>query len=183
MGPNKVSIGISALFLLGGIAFWVLAPELLIGQIWVGVAILLIGLQVYLKIKLDNAFVNTDGTIDASKLPEGVDINQLQASATVAGDMGKQIMDALEKSGIDPTKGGTYDLTNLPQARDAVLNALKASGIDVAHQVAMAAPAVGAIQPSGEPMERMTKLEQLKSAGLISDAEFQANRKRILEGL
>ena len=179
MAPNKVSIGISALFLLGGIAFWIFLPEAMIGQIWVGVAILLIALQVYLKIKVDNAFVNTTGVPPP---PEGVDVNQYTASAAVTGDMGKQIMEALEKSGIDPTKGGTYDLTNLPQARDAVLDALKASGIDVAHQVAMAAPAVP-IAATNQPVERMTKLEQLKSAGLISDQEFQENRKRILEGL
>ena len=175
MGPNWVSIGLTAMFLIGGALFWIFLPEIWIGQIWVGVGLLLATLQIWMKLKTD------------FDIPDGADeealANQYQASATVAGDMGAQIMAALEKSGIDPTKGGTYDLSNLPQARDAVLNALKASGIDVAHQVAMVAPAVGAIQPTGEPVERMTKLEQLKSAGLISNEEFESNRQRILEGL
>ena len=176
MGPNWVSIGLTGMFLIGGALFWVFLPEIWIGQIWVGVGLLLAALQIWMKLKTD--FDIPDGTPNADELAQ-----QYQMSATASADVGKQIMDALQQSGIDPTKGGTYDLSNLPQARDAVMNALKASGIDVAHQVAMVAPAVGAIQPTGEPVERMTKLEQLKSAGLISSEEFESNRKRILEGL
>jgi hypothetical protein len=91
------------------------------------------------------------------------------------------VMAALTQHGIDP-KTGTVDLRQASAARDAVLKALRDHGVDVAHQLAVAAPAIP-IQSSDQPVERMTKLTQLRDAGLISAEEFEANKKRILEEL
>jgi Short C-terminal domain len=88
------------------------------------------------------------------------------------------VMAAMKEHGIDPSTGAV-DLTKLPAAREAVLTALREHGVDVAHQLAMASPAIP-IQPSQEPVERMAKLKQLHDAGLISTEEFDENRKRIL---
>lgn len=41
MRPNRVGWGILAFFLIGGIAFWIAMPEVWIGQIWVGVSLIL----------------------------------------------------------------------------------------------------------------------------------------------
>lgn len=105
----------------------------------------------------------------------------IPAAVASGGDAGQAVMEALKKYGIDPASG-TVDLRNLPAAREAVLNALREHGVDVAHQVATASPAIP-IQPTGEPVERMTKLNQLRDAGLITPDEYEANRKRILEEL
>jgi putative oligomerization/nucleic acid binding protein len=99
-------------------------------------------------------------------------------SVASGGDAAQAIMAALKQHGIDPSSG-TVDLRNLPGAREAVLAALRDHGIDVAHQVAMASPAIP-IPATQEPVERMAKLKQLHDTGLISQAEYEENRKRIL---
>jgi hypothetical protein len=41
MRPNRTGWGLLVFFLVGGIAFWITMPEVFIGQIWVGVSVLL----------------------------------------------------------------------------------------------------------------------------------------------
>jgi hypothetical protein len=93
------------------------------------------------------------------------------------------VMQALQAQGIDPSSG-TVDLRQNPTARAAVLQALQQHGIDAAHATAAADPSTTvSAEPSstGEPLERLTKLMQLKSAQLITDEEFAEQKKRILE--
>jgi hypothetical protein len=70
-------------------------------------------------------------------------------------------------------------------ARREVLDALRRDGIDAAHEAAASAPMVP-IAPQAqdeEPLERLTKLMQLKGAQLITDDEFEEHRKRILASI
>lgn len=96
-------------------------------------------------------------------------------------DAQQAVLQALQEQGVD-TSSGSVDLRQAGPARDAVLEALRKHGIDVAHQVAVEDPAVP-ISDSGEPMERLTKLRQLRDANLISAAEYDKYRKDILEDL
>ena len=145
-------------------------------------------LAVYLDPAKPKNYVIDWGNVGAASapMPDGMNSNAnvtiSSRSFTADADMAQSIMAALTQAGIDPTKGGTYDLNNFPQARDAVINALQTHGLDFAHDIAAASPAIP-IQPSAQPVERMQKLDQLKNAGLISDEEYQATRKQILDGM
>jgi hypothetical protein len=88
-------------------------------------------------------------------------------------------MQALRDRGIDPS--GNVDLRSNPAARAAVLAALKEHGLDVAHEQAAADPATDVPESKGEPLDRLTKLMQLRAANLITDAELAEHRKRIVE--
>ncbi|HLM25458.1 MAG TPA: hypothetical protein VK304_00660 [Thermoleophilaceae bacterium] len=68
--------------------------------------------------------------------------------------------------------------------RAAVLEALGRHGIDAAHGEAAADPATSvASEAKGEPLDRLTKLMQLRAANLITDEELHEYRKRILDGV
>jgi hypothetical protein len=89
---------------------------------------------------------------------------------------------AMRDHGIEP--GGEVDLRSDPEARAAVLEALKKHGIDAAHGEAAADPSTTVTaeeQEKGEPLDRLTKLMQLRAANLITDEELQQYRKRILD--
>ena len=200
------------LFLVGGIVFWVTQPDIWIGQIWVGVAVLLIivyafiGIRTLLAVnKLPagmppsstdpfgglSSYTGPGGTtpgmsptgLPATGVPADMTINTTTANVPMTAAKGiaagQAVLAALKQNGIDPTKGGIVDLRHVNAARAAVLKALSDHGIDVAHQVAMASPAVP-IQPTQEPVERMSKLKQLHDTGLISEEEYEAQRKKIL---
>jgi hypothetical protein len=91
------------------------------------------------------------------------------------------VTDALKKHGIEPA--GTIDLRQNPAARQAVLDALKSQGVDAAHATAAADPTVPVAPASDDepPLERLTKLMQLKGAQLITDKEFEEHKARILK--
>ena len=211
MRSSRTGWVLVVLFLGAGIALWMTMSDALIGQIFVGVAVLLALVNLFITLFLRRARIpdalqamQMPGTTQAMGMPAPTQPNAWGTPATgmpAAGtnpanitvtnattsfmggnDVGQAVMQALKQYGIDPSGGGTFDLRNIPAARQAVLTALKDHGIDVAHQIAVMAPGIQ-VQQSGEPVEAMTKLKQLKDAGLISDADFEQNKKRILEGL
>jgi hypothetical protein len=47
-------------------------------------------------------------------------------------------------------------------------------------QVAAAAPVAAAPAPAADPLERIAKLDQLRGAGALTDAEYDAQKQRIL---
>ena len=106
---------------------------------------------------------------------------QGQGGAMGLTDPGVQqaVMDALKAHGVD-TSSGNVDLRQLPGAREAVLQALQQHGVDSAHQIAAAHPDVP-IDAGESPTERIQKLDQLRSANLISDSEYDTYRKAILD--
>ncbi len=88
-------------------------------------------------------------------------------------------MQAMRDHGITPS--GEVDLRSNPEARAAVLEALQKHGIDAAHGQAAANPATPVSSaPKGEPLDRLTKLMQLRAANLITDEELQEYRRRVL---
>jgi hypothetical protein len=186
MQMNKGGLVLIALFMAGGIFFWVTEPQIGLGQIWVAMAsfVLIVYLIVGIRSRLREGSMPSGFPANTGQGPQ-VNTPTMASMATVAGqysDAGQAVLEALRQNGIDPTKSGTIDLTQATAARDAVLKALSDHGIDVAHQIAMASPAIP-IAPTQEPVERMSKLKQLHDTGLITDAEFESGRKMILRGL
>jgi hypothetical protein len=252
---NPAGFPLLLFFLIGGIVFTITMPEILIGQIWIAVA-LGVGLlfvvisrraaaderlkkegvpakahileaeqtgtyvneqpQVRLKLRVEpestapyelskrvvvpmialgtltagrplSAFVDREdreriaidwggsGAAPAMLSHQGgppIDLNANPAAREAA-------MQALREHGISPS--GEVDLRSNPAAREAVLAALKSHGLDVAHERAAADPSTAVPEQKGEPLDRLTKLMQLRAANLITDDELAAQRKRILD--
>jgi hypothetical protein len=171
------------LFLAGGIFFWVTQPQIGLGQIWVAMAsFLIIAYLIFgIRARLREGSTPTGFPANTGQAPQ-INTSTMSTMTGQYSDAGQAVLEALRQNGIDPTKSGTIDLTNAGAARDAVMKALSDHGIDVAHQIAMASPAIP-IAPTQEPVERMSKLKQLHDTGLITDAEFESGRKMILGGL
>jgi hypothetical protein len=258
MRPNKFGWVIVGFFLVGGIVFYLTIPQVMIGQIWIVVALGLAGLYMYLEWRANRAGelrqrgtpgtatildmtqtgmyinempqvrfkfrvegrgmepyeVNKTMTVPhialgalTSGLPLQVFIDpkdrnnlfidwfRLPAAGTfmISNNQGppinianpeaqQAVLEALKKHGIDPATGGSLDLRQVPAARAAVLEALRNHGIDVAHSTAAADPTTP-IEETGAPLDRMAKLNELRSANLITEQEFEEQRKRILEGI
>lgn len=101
-----------------------------------------------------------------------VDLNANPAARDAA-------MQAMREHGINPS--GQVDLRTDPAARAAVLDALQKHGVDAAHSAAAASPSTPVSESKGEPLDRLTKLMNLRAANLITDEELQERRKKILD--
>lgn len=192
MRTSRTGWIVVVLFIAGGAAFWFFAPELWIGQIWVGIAVLVAIALAFISRKYDSAgayqaWSQTQGA--QQMMSAGLPPQQGGSSSTQVtvgtpmqvmpgSDVGAAVLAALKQHGIDPTAGGTIDLRNASGARDAVLNALKTYGVDVAHQVAAVSPSVP-IQPSTSSMDALTQLQQLRNAGMITQEQFDQYSKGV----
>ncbi len=137
-------------------------------------------LTVYLKPEDHHDYVIDWG--GASPGPGPITVQSAQGGAVGLGaspQATQKVLDVLKEHGVD-TMGGSVDLRDLPAARAAVLKTLEDHGIDAAHQAAVADPAIP-IDAQGEPLERLAKLEQLRTAGLITAEEYDSYRKGILD--
>ena len=256
---NPVGWFLVVLFLGGGIAFWITIPEIGIGQIWVGVSLLLVviylgigrrakaaqrlrqegipGRATILEMTQTGTYVNEQPLVKFRLRVEGTGVQSyevekravvplialgtltsgrpltvyidredhkrftidwgggLGSAMTVSSAGGapvdlasnpaavQEISKILEQRGIEAA--GEIDLRQDPAARQEVLDALRRHGVDAAHEAAAAAPTlpVAPAAPDEPPLERLTKLMALKGAQLISDEEFEAQRKRIIESI
>lgn len=260
MRPNMIGWILAGFFLVGGIAFYLIMPGIWIGQIWIGVAVLLIGIYVFMSMRGDRmAALRRSGTPAKATILEmsqtGIYINEMpqvrfklrveptggaayEMNRTMTiphialGSLGigkaldayidkkdpnnvmvdwygsnqvpaempisisqntgqpmavsdpvaqQAVMQALGEHGID-TSSGTVDLRKLPGARAAVLAALQRHGVDAAHATAAADPTTP-IEDKGTPKDRIAKLHELRNADLITDEEFEQQRKRVLEDI
>jgi hypothetical protein len=90
---------------------------------------------------------------------------------------------------------GVVDLRGRPEVRDQMFAALEAQGIDTsAMRAAVAAREAGAaaLEAAGgagaaagaatDPLVRLEKLGKLRDSGVLTADEFEAQKKRILEG-
>ena len=109
---------------------------------------------------------------------------------------------------LTPQGGQPIDLNANPAAREAAMQAMRDHGVNPSGQVDLRSnpeaarrcwrrwqardrrrprPGGGdpatpvASEPKGEPLDRMTKLMQLRAANLITDEELQEYRRRVLE--
>lgn len=115
----------------------------------------------------------------------GADPSQVQlqhSSETIdlqdAAQARERIIDTLRRHGVDPDKPGQrVHADSVPGLRDAILGALGEAGI----QIPRAGGFGGGV--SSAPQDPLAVVEQLakqRDAGVITEAEFEAQKKRIL---
>jgi hypothetical protein len=113
-------------------------------------------------------------------------------------DQAQAFAGAFEQLGSLASLGGSQviDLRGVPGLRDEVLEAMRAHADDPA---ALQQRVMGALQrhgvqipdpqnappagAAGDPYERLEKLDQLRDRGVLTDAEFEEQKKKLLGGL
>jgi hypothetical protein len=90
----------------------------------------------------------------------------------------EKVEDVLRENGIDPDKEGqTIDASNVPGLKEAIIGALGASGFKIPNAGGFG----GGISPPKQ--DRLAQIEHLASkrdAGEITEAEFEAQKKKLL---
>ncbi|MDX6698476.1 MAG: hypothetical protein QOE65_1873 [Solirubrobacteraceae bacterium] len=154
------------------------------GFVWiVGGAVLIAAVVIYVVFARATRTIRGDAAqiaqvLESTIVPAGA----ADPAATTAAfqQLSTLIANAQAKGGATPT---VIDAREVPGLRDAMMGMLSARGIDVAHAAAAAHPAIPAVQPTPDPADKLLKLKHLLDAGLITDADFASQKKRLLEQL
>ena len=86
----------------------------------------------------------------------------------------------LREHGIDPDKKGqTIDASTVPGLQEAILGALGASGLKIPDAGGFGG---GISPPPQDPLAQIEHLAKQRDAGEITDAEFEAQKRRLLGG-
>ncbi len=94
------------------------------------------------------------------------------------GEAREKIIDALRQHGIDPDKPGQrVDANSVPGLRDAIIGALGEAGIPIPGAGGFGG---GISVPEQDPLAVMEQLARARDAGEITDAEFEAQKRRLL---
>jgi hypothetical protein len=115
--------------------------------------------------------------IDPSKAQ--VDVETSNQTLDLRGTGAREeISKVLREHGIDPDKQGqTIDASNVPGLKEAILAALFKTGVDIPNAGGFG----GGISPP--PQDRLAQIEHLakkRDAGEITDAEFLAQKQKLL---
>lgn len=92
----------------------------------------------------------------------------------------EQILSALRSHGIDPERPGqTIDAARMPGLREAIFSALGEAGVRI--------PGAGGFggginAPPQDPLAQLEHLARLRDSGQLTEAEFRAQKKRLLGG-
>ena len=96
------------------------------------------------------------------------------------GDAREKIIDALRQHGIDPDKEGQrIDASTLPGLQKAISVALGEAGIQIPGAGGFGG---GVSSPQQDPLAQIEQLAHKRDAGEITEAEFEAQKKRLLGG-
>jgi Short C-terminal domain len=116
-------------------------------------------------------------------------------------DQAQAFTSAFEQLGNLASMGTSQvvDLRNVPGLRDKVLGAMRDHADDAAAlqgavlealqsaSEQLPEPAAGAAAPrpakTGDPVERLKKLDELRDQGVLTDAEFDAQKQKLLDEL
>ncbi len=193
MRPNAIGWVLVAFFLIGGIAFTVTIPEIFIGQIWIAVSLFLAGLYLWMGRRAGKLEAlrrsGKPGTATILEMTQtGVYINeqpQVKLKLRVEGP-GIQPYE-LEKSVVVPlialgSLSNGRPLTVFVDQTDRENLLIDWFGGGAAAPFTIS-PQGGAPVNVGEPLDRLTKLMQLRAANLVTEEEFEEHRKRILGGI
>lgn len=115
-----------------------------------------------------------------SSTADGVEVQQLPPETLdLRGtDARDKVEDVLREHGIDPDKQGqTIDASTVPGLKEAILGALGSSGIDIPNAGGFGG---GISPPSADPLAQVEHLAKKRDAGEITDAEFEAQKQKLL---
>jgi Short C-terminal domain len=144
-----------------------------------------------LPITVDRANL-TDWVIHWDEVPTSGESNQADADALAASMRGEGGGDpAAAITGLLGGLGSISDATvidtrNDPAMREQILGMLSAQGVDVQALRAQAAASAQGLESAApeptapDPLDRLEKLGQLHSSGVLTDAEFAAQKAKIL---
>ncbi len=92
----------------------------------------------------------------------------------------EDVEEVLREHGIDPDKKGqTIDASTVPGLQEAILGALGASGLKIPNAGGFGG---GISPPKQDPLAQIEHLDKQRDAGAISDAEFEAQKQKLLGG-
>lgn len=113
--------------------------------------------------------------------PSSAEVEVEQTSQTIdlrGTGAREEIEKVLRENGIDPDKEGqTIDASSVPGLKEKILGALFTSGIDIPNAGGFGG---GVSPPSQDPLAVIEHLDKKRDAGEITDAEFEAQKKKLL---
>jgi putative oligomerization/nucleic acid binding protein len=135
-----------------------------------------------------------EAAVSGSALPDDQSVSMGQSGWTSTGsaevERSSQTIDlrntgaredverVLREHGIDPDKEGqTINASSKPGLREALLRALFTGGVDIPNAGGFGG---GISPPKQDPIAVVEELARRRDAGEISDAEFEAQKKRLL---
>jgi hypothetical protein len=188
---SGIGLAIAGFFLVGGIAFWIAAPGILIGQIWVFVALILIGVfGLIARGQAAKDRIQREGIRGTARVlsaeQTGVYVNEqpqmrlklrVEAPGVTAFETEQRMVVpfiALATLGSGRPQTAYLDREN----HDNLVIDWSAALEEAPQQPQQPAPAA----PKGEEttLDRLQELMDLKSKQLISDEEFAKQKARIL---
>jgi hypothetical protein len=111
--------------------------------------------------------------------PSNVQVDQSSQTIDLRGTGAReQVLKALREHGIDPDKKGqTINAASVPGLQESIFQALGQAGVQI--------PGVGGfggavVPPEQDPLDQVAYLDQQRDAGKITDAEFEAQKRKLL---
>lgn len=113
--------------------------------------------------------------------PSEANVEVEQSSQTIdlrGSGAREEIAKVLREHGIDPEKEGqTIDASTVPGLQEAILSALGEAGVEIPSAGGFGG-GVGA--PQQDPIAQLEHLAEQRDAGAITDAEFEAQKRKLL---
>jgi Short C-terminal domain len=89
-----------------------------------------------------------------------------------------QVLRALREHGIDPDKKDqTIDASTVPGLQESIFRALGQAGVQIPGAGGFGG---GIAPPKQDPLDQVAYLDQQRDAGEITDAEFEAQKRKLL---
>ncbi len=113
--------------------------------------------------------------------PSSADVEVEQSSQTIdlrGTGAREKVEEVLRENGIDPDKEGqTIDASTVPGLQEKILGALFGSGVDIPNAGGFGG---GVSPPPQDPLTVIEHLDKKRDAGEITDAEFEAQKQKLL---
>jgi hypothetical protein len=177
MRPNPIGWFLVALFLGGGIALTILLPGAFIGQIWIGVAVLLAVIYGVMDRR-----ANRSEQLQREGIPGRAEILGLTQTGMYYNEQPRiRLKLRVEAPGVP-----SFETTDTYTVPLAAVGALATGGalavyLDRRDPKRFTIDWLGASDaPSASTADRLRELTKLRDTALISDAEFERQRARIL---
>ena len=129
-----------------------------------------------------------DAMVEGSAIPDDQSVSMGESGWTEPGskqtidlrgtETADKLRETLRAHGIDPDKQGqTVDASTVPGLKESVLNALFSGGVDIPNAGGFGG---GVSPPKQDPLAVIEELDRKRDAGEISEAEFEAQKRKLL---